>query len=437
MSAVSVSLREWEILGPDSGSPLAERNFNDSEASRKLAERLTRDGRIEVLELARGLELRATSFVGRFTLGEMTVTIRPKLSGAPFLNLLRYAYGLRDLHLYEQAGHASANWAFQDLLVHQLAAEAAELLARGIHRDYERTSAELANPRGRIDFGDFVGGAHRARAVLPCVYHPRTEDTVLNQVLLAGLLYAAQLTTDHDLRGQLSRLSKILSASVALKKLDDILLAEARRAMDRRTSAYESLLVVIELLLDSKGVSFDGETNQVRLRGFLFDMNLFFQALISRFLHDHLEGYEIQDEYRLQELFCYDPNQNPQKRRAPVQKPDYVIRHNNQIAAVLDAKYRDLWETRLPREMLYQLALYAIGQSGNERKSVILYPTLSSKACEQVILIREPVSGIRQAQVILRPVNLLELDELLRSKNWQANRRKASWAHQLSFGSVA
>ncbi len=58
MSAVSVSLREWEILGPDSGSPLAERNFNDSEASRKLAERLTRDGRIEVLELARGHTLR-------------------------------------------------------------------------------------------------------------------------------------------------------------------------------------------------------------------------------------------------------------------------------------------------------------------------------------------------------------------------------------------
>ena len=29
-------------------------------------------------------------------------------------------------------------WTFQDLLVQQLAAEVTELLARGIHRDYER-----------------------------------------------------------------------------------------------------------------------------------------------------------------------------------------------------------------------------------------------------------------------------------------------------------
>ena len=57
-------------------------------------------------------------------------------------------------------------------------------------------------------------------------------------------------------------------------------------------------------------------------------MNRFFQALISRFLHDHLQGYEIKDEYRLKELFYYDPHRNPQKRRAPVQKPDFVIRRN-------------------------------------------------------------------------------------------------------------
>lgn len=68
------------------------------------------------------------------------------------------------------------------------------------------------------------------------------------------------------------------------------------------------------------------------------------------------------------------------------------------------------------------------------RTAAILYPTLSTEAREQAIFIREPVSGIPQAQVILRPVNLLELDELLRAKDWQANRRKAELAHQLSLG---
>ena len=182
MSAVAVTLREWETLRPDRGSPLADRNLNNSQTSRKLAEQLTKLGRIEVLELASGLELRATSFVGRFTLGDVTITIHPKLPDAPFLNLLRYAYGLRHLHLYEPVVYASAKWAFQDLLVHQLAAEAAELLARGVHLDYERTPAELANPRGRIDFERFVriappdaGGASLRPPPTNRGYHPKPD----------------------------------------------------------------------------------------------------------------------------------------------------------------------------------------------------------------------------------------------------------------------
>jgi len=425
MIGVSVGLREWETLRPERGSPLADRNLNGNVAGRKLAEQLTQHGRIEILELATGLELRATSFVGRFSLGDITITVQPKLSGAPFLNLLRYAYGLRHLELYEPVSYAPTKWAFQDLLIQQLAAEVAELLGRGVHRDYNRTRAELANPRGRIDFDRLVGMAHSGKAMLPCVHYPRTEDTVLNQIVLSGLVYAERLTTDIDLRANLSRLIKTLSSTVAFKRLDATLLTEAQRTVDRRTIAYQPALVVIELLLNSDGISLEGETYRVRLPGFLFDMNRFFQALISRFLHNHLEGYEVRDEYGLKDLFFYDSHRNPQARRAPVQKPDFVIGRSHQIEAVLDAKYRDLWEKPLPREMLYQLALYALGQAGKEPKAVILYPTLAFEAREQAILIREPVSGMAQGQVILRPVNLIELEKLLRDRNWQTNRRKA------------
>jgi 5-methylcytosine-specific restriction enzyme subunit McrC len=429
-----VSLREWETLRPEHGTVLADRTLADCAAGRQLAEQLTSSGRIEVLELVRGLELRATSFVGRFSLGEITVTVQPKISGAPLLNLLRYAYGLRHLSLYEPTGYAVAESTFQDLLIRQLAAETAELLARGVHRDYERRNADLATPRGRINFNRYVRVAHRAQAVLPCVEYPRVEDTPLNQVLLGGLRFAVHMTADVELRARLNRLAKVLDPTVSMKRLDGAALVAAWRIMDRRTTAYEPALIVIEMLLRGQGVALDGEVAPVRLPGFLFDMNRFFQALLSRFLRENLEGCEVEDECRLAGLFRYDPARNPRRRQPPVQKPDFVVRRERRVVALLDAKYRDLWALPLPREMLYQLALYALGQSGTKRQAAILYPTMDAAAREQAIIVQEPVGGAPQAEVILRPVNLLTLNGLLRDRAPQAGRQRCIFAAQLAFG---
>src|SRR5260370_14188740 len=117
-----VSLREWETARPDERSLLVEQSLAEFPAGRRLAEELSKTGRIEVLELARGLELRASSFVGRVSLGEITVTIRPKITGGPLLNLFRYAYGLRDPLLFLAGGLSSPFLGFPDLSCPQVSA---------------------------------------------------------------------------------------------------------------------------------------------------------------------------------------------------------------------------------------------------------------------------------------------------------------------------
>ena len=56
------------------------------------------------------------------------------------------------------------------------------------------------------------------------------------------------------------------------------------------------------------------------------------------------------------------------------EKVDYAIKQDGRVMTLLDAKYRDLWERPLPRDMLYQLVVYAISQPTNPVAS-ILYPT--------------------------------------------------------------
>ena len=102
MTTQSVNLTEWETREPSKDSPLAGPILAAIRRHSVWPETLTGDGRIEILELTRGLELRASSYVGRFALGELLITIKPKISGAPLMNLLRYAYRLRHLDLFDE-----------------------------------------------------------------------------------------------------------------------------------------------------------------------------------------------------------------------------------------------------------------------------------------------------------------------------------------------
>ena len=85
-----------------------------------VAEELRQRRQLEVLELVHGVEIRAYSWVGRVELAELTVTVQPKIPGAPFLQLLRYAYGLRQLSIRDRALYGRERRTFQDLIAWQL-----------------------------------------------------------------------------------------------------------------------------------------------------------------------------------------------------------------------------------------------------------------------------------------------------------------------------
>ena len=162
----------------------------------------------------------------------------------------------------------------------------------------------------------------------------------------------------------------------------------------------------------AKRVSLHGAPQEPRLPGFLFDMNRFFQRLLGRFLRENLPDHRVQEEKAIKGMMAYAPEFNPRACRAPAPRPDYCVKTKEGKTLFLDAKYRDLWSEDLPREMLYQLAIYALSQRPPGR-ATILYPTMNSAARDSVVRIYEPSSGNSRAEVVQRPVNLARLAALV------------------------
>lgn len=271
-----VTIKEWENRDPELDSRLTGLDLGD-QAARKIAEDLTKSGKLEILELRQGIAIKAKSYVGSLRIGQLRLIIQPKLAEKPLLNLLRYAYGLRRLTLFAPVAHGYAPRTFLDLLIYQLAAEAEELLSRGLHRRYEPLYDNLTSPRGRIDFQSLIRQGGLSQAHLPCRHHLRLENTLVNRFLLAGLLLGVQLTEDLTLRTRLRRLAGLMRDTIEPIKMDGESVRLVRRVEDRTIYAYRPAREIIELLLDGLGISLDSTSSSTPAPGFLFDMNRFFQ----------------------------------------------------------------------------------------------------------------------------------------------------------------
>jgi 5-methylcytosine-specific restriction enzyme subunit McrC len=391
---------------------------------------------ITVRELRSGLAITTTSFVGSIQIGSVTAQIHPKIEGHAFSVLLGYALRLPHLELLPEHQIGLTPPAFQDLLADRLTAEATRLMSRGLYRHYISRESALAVPRGRILFSRLARSGPATSAVLPCRFFERDENVWANRVLLAGLRLAARVALDPVVRARARRATAMLAESVQTVNLNPSTFRALKRSASRLTAAYEPAFALIRLLMAGCGISATHRGETLELPGFLFDMNLLFQEGVGRFLREWLADATVAEQYRLTDIFGYQPLFNPRRKRAPTPRPDYVMSRHGHIVAIADAKYRDLWERDLPSGMLYQLSVYALSQM-ECAEATILYPAATPAPCESRIAINDPVTGRMRAQISLRPVHLTRFAALVMSARTASNdRHRREYAAHLALGAA-
>lgn len=405
-------MTEWDTVGPSTNSGLKGFSLSDQLQSRGVAEALR--GRLDITAGFDGLEIKSTSFVDRVEVGPLQVFIAPKLPAMPLTRLLRYAYGLRDISAVGEAMSPTSHLGLHDILIALLAAEVEELLHRGLARQYVPRSENLSSPRGQILVETLIRQGGVREASLPCRHFDRRLDWHLNRVLRAGCEAAARMAGDAKLRRHVYQLATMFGEVTSIPKLTTADIDGAEHSLTRMTTASRPALTIIRLLHSMRGVAFDAMSETVQTPGFLFDMNLFFQRLVSRFLHDNLGDHTIVDERAIREMFVYPHEGNPRRRKAPAPRPDFALFSSRNLQGFLDAKYRDIWNKSLPAEWLYQLSVYALASPS--QVSVLLYACMSRGACDEQMEIRQPVSRLdskKAASVIFRPVVLPNLAALV------------------------
>ena len=147
----------------------------------------------------------------------------------------------------------------------------------------------------------------------------------MNRILRTGVQFAATLAEDRDLRHELHYLEARFGDVQPISRLTIQGVEQAARALTRLTETSAAALTLLRLLLDAQGVTFIAANESTPTPGFLFDMNKFFQRLVSRFLRANLSGLRIEDEHSIRELLVFATDGNSRNRAAPMLRPDYAL----------------------------------------------------------------------------------------------------------------
>ena len=337
----SLDLREYEKSEPVTLS-LSERHLLGDAFANTFA-----------IEPAGGLEdgyhLTPGSTVGALEIGNLSISIHPKL---PIKRVLYMAaYALDVLKSREERFDFEPDRTLAEVLVRALVKAARQGFACGLLRGYRTEEESLYTVRGRIRIDEQVRRRFGVSLPVEVRYDDFTEDIPANRLVRAATARLSRLPISAESRIALAGVDARLE-NVALVEYTPNAVPEIR--FNRLNEHYREVVTLSRLILRQQTI--ETERGRVRAVGFLMDMNRVFEEFVRRTLREELglsdrrfppPGRSLPDPIFLDE-----------KTRLNL-KPDLSWWEGSTCTFVGDVKYKRVRDERVPNADLYQLLAYA------------------------------------------------------------------------------
>ena len=283
------------------------------------------------------------STVGAVEIGDLSVLIKPKIPIPQLLSLVCYAMS----RFVPQRGlfDFPREYALPDVLALALASAARRAFSRGLLRGYRTEEEALHTVRGRIMFAEQIRRRYGIALPVEVRYDEFTDDIPANRLVKA----AAYRLGGMQLRWPAARTGlgwvAAMLDNVSLMEFPPNAVPEVR--FDRLNEHYREVIALSRLVL--RHSAFESGRGQVRASGFLMDMNVVFQELVTQALREALGV----SERELRESSIRTLDKEGQVRL----RPDLTWWRGADCLFVGDAKYK-VADGRVHHDDLYQLLAY-------------------------------------------------------------------------------
>lgn len=288
--------------------------------------------------------LKPASTIGALDLGDLSVSIQPKLPIGRVLYLASHAMGAVDFR--EERFDFERQESLVETLVPALARTARRAFGRGLLYGYRTEEEALHTVRGRIRVADQI--RHRFGIPVPVEvrYDDFTDDVLPNQLVKAAAVRLGKLRIrSPQSRRDLGWIAATLD-NVSLVDFPPGRIPEVK--FDRLNEHYREVMTLSRLIL--RHTAIETARGAVRANGFLMDMNKIFEEFVTRALREELQLTE--HTFPAEREVWLDEDKDVRML------PDLSWWDGSRCTFVGDVKYKTLEDRPVRHADLYQLLAY-------------------------------------------------------------------------------